>query len=354
MINKEVCKLEITIHSLDIENYAEWDNYVTQQVQGTIYHLSSWKGLLESSFGHQCFYYYALNEKGNICGILPSINLKSMLFGNFIVSMPFFNYGGVLADNDEIAAKLNNFLQEQAEKYKVSHIQYREQVERTVNLLPVSKDKVNMILTLPDTQEALGKSIGSKRRSQIKRPIREGVEHKIGSIELLDDFYRVFCVNMRDLGTPVYGKAFFKSIFEQFSEYCSIAIIYWQGKPVSAGFLMRYNDQLEIPWASTLSYANRISVNMYLYWQILTYAIETGCKTFDFGRSTIDAGTYKFKKQWGAEPQQCYWYHWVPEGGKLPNLSPSNSKFELAIKYWKKLPLPVANLLGPKLVKNLP
>jgi len=346
--------LNITIHQLEVGSHTQWDNYVNKHLQGSIYHLSSWKGLIESIFKHRCIYYYALNEQGDICGILPSINLKSKLFGNFIVSMPFFNYGGVLADNEQISNQLNCYLQIQAEKCKVSHIQYREQLERTENLLPVSIEKVNMILTLPDSQEALGKSIGSKRRSQIKRPIREGVKHKIGGIELLDDFYRVFCENMRDLGTPVYGKNFFKSIFKQFHEHCSIAIIYWQDKPVSAGFLMRYQDRMEIPWASTLSYANRISVNMYLYWQILTFAIETGSKTFDFGRSTVDAGTYKFKKQWGAEPLQCYWYHWVPIGGELPNLSPSNSKFEFAIKCWKKLPLPVANLLGPKLVKNLP
>ena len=268
--------------------------------------------------------------------------------------MPFFNYGGVIADNAEITTTLNNYLQTQAEKTKVSHIQYRESIERIENVLPVSTSKVNMVLQLPDSAEALGKLIGSKRRSQIKRPIKEGVSHKIGKAELLDDFYQVFCENMRDLGTPVYGKSFFENILETFKEHCTICVVYWQGKPVSSGFLITYKGRMEIPWASTLSYANRISVNMYLYWQILSYAIETGCNEFDFGRSTIDEGTYRFKKQWKSEPQQCYWYHWVPEDGELPNLSPSNAKFDLAIKIWKKLPLKVANTLGPLLVKNLP
>jgi FemAB-related protein (PEP-CTERM system-associated) len=245
-------------------------------------------------------------------------------------------------------------LQNHAEQNQVSHIQYRESFERTENKLPVSTSKVNMILKLPETADALGKLIGSKRRSQIKRPIKEGVSHKIGKAELLDDFYQVFCENMRDLGTPVYGKSFFENILETFKEHCTICVVYWQGKPVSSGFLITYKGRMEIPWASTLSYANRISVNMYLYWQILSNAIETGCKEFDFGRSTIDEGTYRFKKQWKSEPQQCYWYHWVPEGGELPNLSPSNAKFDLAIKMWKKLPLPIANTLGPFLVKNLP
>lgn len=346
--------MNITIHSISSEHSQQWDDYVRKHQSGSIYHLSAWKSLIEKTFGHQCLYYLALNESGDICGVLPSVNLKSKIFGNFIVSMPFFNYGGVLADTQDVATQLNEYLQQQAENNKVSHIQYRESVERTEGELPVSTSKVNMVLTLPDTAEALGKLIGSKRRSQIKRPIKEGVSHKIGKGELLDDFYQVFCENMRDLGTPVYGKSFFANILETFKENCSICIVYWQGKPVSAGFLIRHKDRMEIPWASTLSYANRISVNMYLYWQILSNAIETGCKEFDFGRSTIDEGTYRFKKQWKSEPQQCYWYHWVPEGGELPNLSPSNAKFDLAIKMWKKLPLPVANTLGPFLVKNLP
>ncbi|WP_085300409.1 FemAB family XrtA/PEP-CTERM system-associated protein [Cognaticolwellia mytili] len=350
----ETNNLSITIHLLDADSIQLWDGYVSNHSSASIYHQSAWKSLIEETFNHKCYYFYAINQHNKICGVLPSVNLKSKLFGNYIVSMPFFNYGGVLADNQDIADSLNAHLQQQASDNNVSHVQYREKTERINSTIAVTTDKVNMVLALPESAEALGKLIGSKRRSQIKRPIREGVEHKIGGIELLDDFYAVFCQNMRDLGTPVYGKPFFKNIFKTFSDNASLVVVYWQGKPVSTGFLIRYKDRMEIPWASTLSYANRISVNMYIYWQILSHAIESGCSEFDFGRSTIDAGTYKFKKQWGAEPQQCYWYHWIPEGGELPNLSPSNAKFDLAIKVWKKLPLLVANTLGPFLVKNLP
>lgn len=344
----------IKIKALSAENIEAWDNYVNQHKDASVYHLSPWLKLIQRTFSHDCYYFLAIDNENKICGVLPSVNLRSRLFGNFIVSMPYFNYGGVLADNNDIAIALNEHLQKIAEELNVSHIQYRELDERDNCKLAVSQSKVNMILQLPESPEALGKLIGSKRRSQIKRPIKEGVSHKLGSTELLDDFYQVFCENMRDLGTPVYSKSFFQNILETFKSNASICIIYWQGKPVSGGFLIRYKDRLEIPWASTLSYANRISVNMYLYWQILSYAIETGCKEFDFGRSTIDEGTYRFKKQWKSEPQQCYWYHWVPDGEELPDLSPKNSKFNLAIKLWKKLPLPVANTLGPFLVKNLP
>jgi len=344
----------IQIQELTSEMTTDWDDYVNSHGQSSIYHLSKWKQLIEKTFGHQCFYLLARDSDDKVCGVLPSVNLKSKIFGNFIVSMPYFNYGGALADSAEIESALNAALEQKATELQVSHIQSRESKERNGSSLPVSTLKVNMILALPETPELLGKLIGSKRRSQIKRPIREGVEHKIGGKELLDDFYSVFCENMRDLGTPVYSKTFFENILATFSDESALCVVYWQGKPVSGGFLIRHKDRLEIPWASTLSYANKISVNMYLYWHILSYAIESGCKEFDFGRSTVDEGTYRFKKQWKSEPQQCYWYYWTPEGAEVPDLSPKNAKFDLAIKLWKKLPLPVANTLGPMLVKNLP
>jgi FemAB-related protein (PEP-CTERM system-associated) len=353
-VNLKQSNNEISISLLTPEQYNAWDDYVNQHKHASIYHLSQWKTLIEQTFNHRCFYLLARNENNQICGVLPCVNLNSRLFGNFFVSMPYFNYGGALADSDEIKQQLNHYLQHIASQLKVSHIQYRESEARQFNELPLNTDKVNMVLTLPESPEALGKLIGSKRRSQIKRPIREGVTHTIGGMELLDDFYQVFCFNMRDLGTPVYSKIFFKNILEQFEPHTRIVVVYWQGKPVSAGFLMRYRDRLEIPWASTVQYANKISVNMYLYWQILCFAIETQCTEFDFGRSTINEGTYRFKRQWGAEPQQCYWYYWVPAQGELPNLSPKNKKFELAISIWKKLPLAITNRLGPLIVKNLP
>ena len=333
---------------------AAWDSYVDRHPEGTLYHKADWAGLIRKTLGQTPRYLKAQDSSGKIVGVLPLVNLKSVVFGNFLVSMPYFNYGGVLADSEEIASALVNASTDIADKLNVSHVQYRCSSECMSEEFPVATHKVNMILDLPESQDALGKSIGSKRRSQIKRPIREGVSHKIGGKELVDDFYEVFCINMRDLGTPVYSKKLFESIFEIFPENTKICVVYWEGKPVSTGFLMHYKDRLEIPWASTVRYANRISVNMYLYWQILSYAIETGFKQFDFGRSTVDAGTYKFKKQWGAQPQQCYWYHYVPKGKDLPDLSPDNESFGLAIKVWQKLPIPITKIIGPHIVKAIP
>ena len=342
------------VSELSDSDAVEWDRYVDQHPEGTLFHKFAWASLIKEVLHQKPRYLKAQNSAGNIVGVLPLVNLKSVVFGNFLVSMPYFNYGGVLADSEEVASVLVNASTDIADKLNVSHVQYRCSSECMTESFPVAKHKVNMILDLPESQDALGKSIGSKRRSQIKRPIREGVSHKIGGRELIDDFYEVFCINMRDLGTPVYSKKLFESIFDTFPDNTNICVVYWEGKPVSTGFLMHYKNKLEIPWASTVRYANRISVNMYLYWQILSYAIEKGFKQFDFGRSTIHAGTYKFKKQWGAQPQQCYWYHYVPEGKALPDLSPDNESFGLAIKIWQKLPIPITKIFGPHIVKAIP
>lgn len=344
----------LNIKDLQANDNNRWDHYVKQHPEASLYHLTQWQDVITTSFSHACQYLFAEDDQGQIIGILPLVHIRSWLFGNNLYSMPFFNYGAALADNDQIKKKLIEAAIARCQKLGVGYLQLRE--SKLIAELPLSysDNKVNMLLSLPESAEALGKSIGSKRRSQIKRPIREGVSHQFGGAELLDDFYQVFATNMRDLGTPVYAKSFFKAILSTFAEQAKICVVYWQNQPVATGFLLHFNGQMEIPWASTMRHANRISVNMYLYWQILSYAIEQGFKTFDFGRSSVDAGTYKFKKQWGAEPQPCYWYHWVPEGKPLPNLSPTNSKFDKAIKVWQKLPLAVTKIIGPPIVKNLP
>ncbi len=291
------------------------------------------------------------NEK--IVGILPLVQLKSLLFGNFIVSMPYFNYGGIVADSGEITDLLINAAQALRKQLGCSHIELRFDKEQSFDL-PVSTDKITMLLDLPDDPDELWQALGSKLRAQVKRPIREGVEFLVGGDELLNDFYSVFSTNMRDLGTPVYSKQFFKEMLNTFGENTFVAVVKLNGEAVSAGFLIGNNGKLEIPWASTLRKVNRIGVNMFLYWNVLKAAIEKDFKVFDFGRSSKDAGTLKFKKQWGGFEKQLYWYYDLPAGEPLPGLNIKNKKFGAAISVWKKLPVKVSNLIGPQIVKNLP
>lgn len=341
------------IEFLDDRNRKAWDDFVGQAKDASIYHLSSWSSLIRKQFGHHSFHMLHRNASGDVDGVLPLIRLRSRLFGDFIVSMPYFNYGGLLAENNEARDALYVAATSIAQQHGVSHVELR-QTEEYGTTSQCRTDKVVMLLDLPDESDELWSAIGSKRRSQIKRPLREGVEVVHGKHELLDEFYAVFSRNMRDLGTPVYPRSFFHAILETFSETSYITIVKHNNKPVAAAFLLGWKTGIEIPWASSLREANPLGVNMLLYWEVLKRSIEMGYKIFDFGRSTMNAGTYRFKKQWGSQPKQLYWYYWLKDGGAMPELTPSSPKYKLAISMWQRLPVPIANFIGPHLVKNLP
>lgn len=330
-----------------------WDAFVERAPNASVYHLFRWRQLISAVFGHESAYFMARDGSGEIVGVLPTVRLNSWLFGDFMVSMPYFNYGGALAADARTAAALNSSAAEHASRIGSSHLELRHDS----NLMPEwpqRTDKVAMYLRLPETAERLSKQLGSKLRSQIKRPTKEGATGQQGSIELLDEFYAVFSRNMRDLGTPVYPKRWFAAILLAFPERTRLFVVRHAGRPVAAALVIGYRGRLEIPWASSLREANSIGVNMLLYWSVLEYACEQQYEIFDFGRSTIDAGTYRFKKQWGAEPHQLHWHYWICGGGDPPVMNPSNPKYRFAVAVWQHLPLPVANRLGPVLVKNLP
>jgi serine/alanine adding enzyme len=275
------------------------------------------------------------------------------MFGHFCVSLPFVNFGGALGTSPEAEHALMDEGVAWATREGARHIEFRDSRARTDDW-PVRTDKVLMELTLPNSEEEFLKSIGAKLRSQAKRALREDAQVIHGGIELVDDFYSVFSQNMRDLGTPVYGKSLFTEILRTFPEQAGITLVKLGGEPAAAGFTMTFAGRREIPWASALRRYNRVSVNMLLYAEIIKQAIRDEQRVFDFGRSTIDAGTFRFKKQWGAVPQQLYWHYWLREGGNLPGLNPDNPKFALAIKIWQKLPIPITKLIGPSIVKYLP
>jgi len=331
----------------------QWDQYVESHEEGCIYHLTSWQSIIKKQFGHESTYIYSMNDNGNINGILPIVQLKSFLFGNYMVSVPYFNYGGVLSESKNIATELMLKAGDLARDKTSSHVEFRD-TQVYEGDWGLREDKVVMLLDLPEDSEILWKNIGTKVRAQVKRPQREPVSTKHGGLDLLDDFYQVFAQNMRDLGTPVYSKSFFKSILETFPNNAHIVCVYHSDEPAAAGFLIGYKNRMEIPWASALRKFNKISVNMLLYWEVLKYSTEQGYQQFDFGRSTINAGTYRFKKQWGAKPKQLYWHYWLAEGQDVPKMNPDNPKYKLVISIWQKLPVWLTKIIGPPIVKNLP
>jgi len=213
--------------------------------------------------------------------------------------------------------------------------------------------KVRMLLDLPESSEALMQSFKAKLRSQIKKPLKEGLKSKVGGVELLDDFYKVFSINMRDLGSPVHSKSLMKNILEEFSKESRIIMVYKDDQPIACSLIMGFKDTLENPWASALRQYSRLSPNMLLYWTMLEYACDNGLKYFDFGRSSPDEGTYKFKEQWGTIPTVLHWHYIALDGQPIDEETSEKSKFEKAIRFWQKIPVPITKIIGPMIRKHI-
>ncbi len=337
----------------DDDDKAAWQAYVAHADDATLYHDVRWKAVVERSFGHRTYYLLALDDGGAICGLLPMVHLKSILFGNFLVSLPFYTYGGISARDSATRSALLATAVEIAGGVGASHIELRHR-DAACERLPYRAEKVSMQLELPANPELLWGRLGAKLRSQIKRPEREGIEVRLGGKELLDGFYRVFSENMRDLGTPVYPRRFFEWVLDEFPDTTRLCTAYLKERPIASSLLVGFRGALEIPWASSLRAYNRLGANMLMYWTALRFACEHEYHMFDFGRSTVGEGTFRFKAQWGARPVPLYWHYWLREPGPLPQLNPRNPKYRLAIELWRRLPVAVTRAVGPLVVKNLP
>lgn len=330
----------------------EWDAYVQEHPRATPYHHACWHRVIEEAFGHASQYLVARDANGRLAGVLPAFAQSSRVFGTFLTSLPFVNYGGALGESRAVEEGLMHRATELALAAGCRHAEFRDDLAREG--WPARTEKVSMRLALPGSSESLWRDFPSKVRAQVRRAQREQPAFTIGGRELLGEFYAVFSRNMRDLGTPVYAPGFFARVVELAGPDCRVAVLRVAGKPVSGGILVGFRDCLEIPWASTLKDANPLGLNMYFYWSVLEYAITRGYRVFDFGRSTKDSGTFRFKQQWGAVAAPLSWHYGLAEPGALPRLNPQNPKYRLAVAGWRRLPLPIANRLGPLLARSLP
>ena len=338
-----------------------WDAFVQSHPDATLYHESAWLNIIQNTYNHKPYYLMAVKkeQKSNqstdaIAGVLPLVNLKSFLFGNILVSIPFFDMGGVLGDDAETEMALLNAAIRLGKRLTIDRLELRQPYPTSFTGPRSTKTiKVRMLIDLPTSADALMKGFKSKLRSQVKKALKEGLKTKIGGLELLDDFYEVFVVNMRDLGSPVHSKNLMKSVLAINPNTSRIVVVYQKRKPLACSFVVGFRDTLENPWASSLRKYSKLAPNMLLYWAMLEYACDKGFRYFDFGRSTPDEGTFKFKKQWGAKPVPLHWHN-VYTGDKQNVQSISdNEAYGKASQIWSKLPLSITKIIGPHIRKYI-
>jgi FemAB-related protein (PEP-CTERM system-associated) len=288
------------------------------------------------------------------CGFLALAEVSSFLFGRFLVSLPYLNYGGPVTDDDDTARSLIERAVHLADSLGVRYLELRhEQPAEHAALKHSRTDKVHMRLNLPADAGQLWKELDSKVRNQVRKGEKNGLTVSWGGGELLDDFYTVFSRNMRDLGTPVYGRRLFAAILEQFPDRAELCTVRAGKEPVAAALLLHGWGVTEVPSASSLRSHNHTCANMLMYWHLLKRAVERGQAVFDFGRSSQDSATMKFKKQWGASPSASEWQFYMRRGD-LGGMQKESPRYQRVIRLWQRLPVAVTRLLGPAIVRGIP
>jgi len=330
----------------------QWDAYVEANPRASNYHRWRWKGLIEKTYGHETFY-FAAKEQGKICGVLPLAGIKSLLWGRFLVSMPFFSYGGILADTPEAHSQLAAKSEELARRLNASRIELR-QPEPLHGEWRSSTAKVLMEVPLAETPEKFFNSLGSRLRNKIRSARKQGLNAEWGKGDLNKDFYRVFSCNMRNLGTPVYPRKWFENFMQVAPETTHILVIRDGKEPIAATFITTYRDRVELPWIASTPEGRKKYSSVLLYWTALEWAMQNGFRRVDLGRCTPGGGTHRFKAQWNCEEIPLPWCYWLKPGESLPQMRPDNPRFRIAVETWKRLPLGVANLIGPHIVRAIP
>jgi FemAB-related protein (PEP-CTERM system-associated) len=330
----------------------QWDAYVKSRPGASGYHLAAWLDLIRRAFGHETCALAAESARG-IVGVLPLVIFRNPIFGRFLVSLPFVNYGGILASTPEAERALLDAAIAEARQRGAAHVELRHTRQMFPGLAS-KRHKVAMTLALESSVEKAWLRLDRKVRNQVRKAEKAGLRVEIAGHAGLPAFYQVFARNMRDLGTPVYGRRFFEEVLHAFPANTRTFTVWRGDRPVAASLVYGHGEICEVPWASSLREFNPICPNTLLYWEMISFAIRQGYRTFDFGRSTPGEGTYRFKQQWGAESHELVWEYWTARKRALPELNPKNPRFGMAIEIWRRLPVPLTVLLGPRIVRNIP
>jgi serine/alanine adding enzyme len=333
-------------------NSTVWDAYVEAFPDAGNYHRWIWKRVIEETFGHPGHYLAAVTD-GTIQGVLPLIEVRSRLFGPCMVSMPFFSHGGVVAHSVEARTGLLVKAEELAQELGVRHIELRQDRECEMGWRS-ENTKVVMGLPLPASVEELLGSFPGKLRNRIRHSEKQGFQLREGGVEAVGDFYSIFAVNMRHLGTPVYPRAWFENICRSVPDRVRV-LSAWEGnRATAAAFLIGFRDTLEVPWSASLPDSRKKYSAMWLEWKMLEWAVRSGYRWMDLGRSTPGSSSYAFKRQWTKHERPLHWYYWLAPGVPLPELRKENPRYRWATKVWQRLPLAITNRLGPRIVRSIP
>ncbi|MYM35021.1 FemAB family PEP-CTERM system-associated protein [Duganella sp. FT94W] len=342
--------MHYTVGLMGSQDRARWDDFVLRCPDATFFHRAGWQQVIEESFAHPTWFMYAQSVQGEIHAVLPLAQIKSRLFGNTLCSLPFCVYGGIAAINAHAAAVVDEAAQKLAARLRVDHLEYRHRQPHHAHWLhkaiyatfrkPLHADPEQNMLAIPRKQRAM---------------VRKGIAGGLESTQDTDTrrFFDCYARSVHRLGSPVFSRRYFELLRQVFADDCEVLSVQHGGQAVCSVLSFRFRDEILPYYGGGGELARMLAGNDFMYWEVMRRACAAGCAVFDFGRSKCGTGAFAFKKNWGFEPQALHYDYQLHRGKQLNDVQPLNPRYQMLIKGWRLLPLPLANLIGPHIVRQL-
>lgn len=340
----------LKVAPLDRHSVQRWDAFVASCPQATFFHRAGWKSVIETVFRHPCRFLYAERD-GAICGVLPLVHVKSWMFGNSLISTGFTVGGGPAVASPEAMAALDRRAIEIADELDVDYIEYRSGTVRHPEWTHKTGRYAGFRKSIgPDAEQNM-LAIPRKQRAMVRKGIKAGLKSVID--EDVDRVHHIYAASVRNLGTPVFAKSYFVKLMNVFAGNVDIVTVTTEGRAVASVMNFYFRDEVLPYYGGGLPEARQLAANDFMYWEVMRRSVERGCRVFDFGRSKFGTGAFSFKKNWGFEPTPLDYEYKLRKLDHVPEISPMNPRYRLFIAGWKRLPLPIAKLIGPTIVRNL-
>jgi FemAB-related protein (PEP-CTERM system-associated) len=334
----------------DVRIAALWDAFVMACPTATFCHRAAWQTLMREVFRHETHFLYA-HEGGRITGVLPLAHVKSRLFGNALTSLPFAVYGGVAASDEASAQALEQEAQRLARQLGVDHLELR-QMTRHHEGWPSQDLYVTFRKEILPDEEANMLAIPRKQRAMVRKGIKNGLKSEIDP--KVDRFFELYADNVHRHGTPALSRRYFEALQRHFGPDCEVLTVTGsEGQLLSSVLSFHFRDEVMPYYAGDALAARDLAANDFKYWEVMRRACAQGRTLFDYGRSKQGTGPYAFKKNWGFEPLPLHYEYCLYKRDAVPQNNPSNAKYKLMIETWRRLPIGVANWLGPLVVRSL-
>ena len=335
----------------DADVDGDWGRTVEALGTSGLAHAGQWRTVIRNTYGHDPLYLSAEDGDGGR-GVLPAFIVRRPVGGTVVSSMPFLDGGGPCGSSAAVVDALVARLLDEARRVGAHAVELRCAQRLAVDWEPM-EHKVNLSLAVPRDAGRLWARFDGSVRNQIRKAERAGLSVVFGGAEQLDEFYTIFATRMRELGSPVHARLLFTVIFEAFRDRARVALVRKGESPIGGLVAVAFKDVLTVPWASCASAYRSLCPNMLLYWETIGAACREGFQSFDFGRSSRGSGTYRFKRQWGAEEQPLFWYT-IPMDRRRGRAVPGTSRATALLSgSWKHLPLAVTRTLGPRIRRYL-